>query len=817
MEFIAHYFMCDALQCWFVDDWTYTSNECCDYRWITYQECTNAPLLVPFRDYCQTNGFFLKTRPGGGTILGPLSAEDAKSEICASTQIMAVFAPNDPMDSGHVATMTTFDDSDPNSEYWLFQLMDPARGFVSPTYRNLFNGAFEAGSWGASLLVYYVDCPSVGIADIAGFWYDGQHEDSIYMKARLSHTANPADSMALYVSDNPWGPVRRVQTWKPISAPPPSEGTVVNVVDSDRNECCSMDYYYYIDHGYGNFGDLRDPLSLENPVLANMDNPIPFNYMLFNRDTLVVPVVDANDAPLDFGGVVDLAWTLSEDDTVLDYYNIYRRLPGENDYRWITEVPGGTDSYTDSSVVLNGEVSYVVSSAHHGYGDLCCGPSSEGIWNDFSEPATTISTNNYESFIFELACDDTLVMCPQGDVAGVLEDTLRVAAVLLGSDGNPTVGAPEEMLCLYAMHDGACFCAGDTASASSATNGGGETEFMIPRVGGHGSVDLVSGIAGTYFLKDTVSVVVKSPDFNGNGTVDILDFDAFGLAYNAECGDSNYTTFLDFNGDCTIKSLDFTCFGNHFGHNCGGGGGQASSSQLASSAGTINVVLQEDYPLQGARKLRAELWVNDVEPYRSLVAILRNENPALRFSEWHPDPGYKYSTMATAVDKRVGVPEIVIGVVGGSDVATRSTCLGYVEMDVLSTEPLEITERDLGLVDARLLEIDGTARGFAASQASLTQQPAKIVDALAQNYPNPFNPTTTISYSIADPSYVQLRVYNVRGQLVKTLVDEDQVPNVYRRIWDGRNSSGDSVASGIYFYRLIVGDFAATKKMVLIR
>jgi flagellar hook assembly protein FlgD len=76
---------------------------------------------------------------------------------------------------------------------------------------------------------------------------------------------------------------------------------------------------------------------------------------------------------------------------------------------------------------------------------------------------------------------------------------------------------------------------------------------------------------------------------------------------------------------------------------------------------------------------------------------------------------------------------------------------------------------------------------------------------------------TTIAYSIADRSRVELAIYNVRGQLVRTLVEEDQAPNVYRVRWDGRSNGGSEVAGGVYFYRLIAGDFEATKKMVLIR
>jgi hypothetical protein len=88
---------------------------------------------------------------------------------------------------------------------------------------------------------------------------------------------------------------------------------------------------------------------------------------------------------------------------------------------------------------------------------------------------------------------------------------------------------------------------------------------------------------------------------------------------------------------------------------------------------------------------------------------------------------------------------------------------------------------------------------------------------LEQNYPNTFNPSTAIAYSIARAENVDLRIYAVDGRLVRTLVDEHQKSNSYRVHWDGRNNTGGSVASGVYFYRLIAGDFKATKKMVLIR
>jgi hypothetical protein len=95
---------------------------------------------------------------------------------------------------------------------------------------------------------------------------------------------------------------------------------------------------------------------------------------------------------------------------------------------------------------------------------------------------------------------------------------------------------------------------------------------------------------------------------------------------------------------------------------------------------------------------------------------------------------------------------------------------------------------------------------------------------LSQNYPNPFNPTTVIHYTVGSPQstvrrpvHTTLKIYNVLGQLVKTLVDEEKTAGDYSIFWDGRDSSGDEVASGIYFYQLRIKDFTDTKKMLLLR
>ena len=96
--------------------------------------------------------------------------------------------------------------------------------------------------------------------------------------------------------------------------------------------------------------------------------------------------------------------------------------------------------------------------------------------------------------------------------------------------------------------------------------------------------------------------------------------------------------------------------------------------------------------------------------------------------------------------------------------------------------------------------------------------PEAKVYSLAQNFPNPFNPATRISFALPVKGHVSLRVYNVAGQLVKTLTDGVWEAGSHELTWDGTNNLGASVASGVYFYKLTAGgDYENMKKMVLLR
>ena len=119
------------------------------------------------------------------------------------------------------------------------------------------------------------------------------------------------------------------------------------------------------------------------------------------------------------------------------------------------------------------------------------------------------------------------------------------------------------------------------------------------------------------------------------------------------------------------------------------------------------------------------------------------------------------------------------------------------------------------LGDNGSISYEGGSLLIPTSVEQLSELPSEF--ALSQNYPNPFNPTTTIRFDIPQASTVQISIYNSIGQLVRTLVDGEYAPGAYTVTWDARDDAGLRVASGLYYYKLIAGDFASVRKLVLMK
>ena len=107
-------------------------------------------------------------------------------------------------------------------------------------------------------------------------------------------------------------------------------------------------------------------------------------------------------------------------------------------------------------------------------------------------------------------------------------------------------------------------------------------------------------------------------------------------------------------------------------------------------------------------------------------------------------------------------------------------------------------------------------------ELTVSLRPLPKVTQLLQNYPNPFNPETWIPYQLNQASEVSLSVYSNNGTLVRQIDLGLKPAGNYQRTeraiyWDGRNASGESVSSGVYFYRLQAGDYSQTRKMVILK
>ena len=147
------------------------------------------------------------------------------------------------------------------------------------------------------------------------------------------------------------------------------------------------------------------------------------------------------------------------------------------------------------------------------------------------------------------------------------------------------------------------------------------------------------------------------------------------------------------------------------------------------------------------------------------------------------------------------------------------------ELRVVMAGTTPLTSGSVATIMVRLKNRESRLSFSTESMLNETVQPVGAVEiaavptvfALSQNYPNPFNPSTTIKYQIANDANVNLVIYNLQGQSIRTLVAKEQKAGYYSVVWDGRTEAGQTVSSGLYLYRVQAGSFVATHKMLMIK
>ncbi|MCL5030909.1 MAG: T9SS type A sorting domain-containing protein [Bacteroidetes bacterium] len=144
---------------------------------------------------------------------------------------------------------------------------------------------------------------------------------------------------------------------------------------------------------------------------------------------------------------------------------------------------------------------------------------------------------------------------------------------------------------------------------------------------------------------------------------------------------------------------------------------------------------------------------------------------------------------------------VKIGFVKGSGNSNSPKSYSFVDTSIVT-----------GSVEYRLKQIDNDGSFKYSNVVTVNLVPAKYT--LYQNYPNPFNPTTTIKYDLPKQSKVELKIYNMLGEEVVTLVNKEQQAGRYSVQFD---VSSKQLASGVYIYRLQAGNYSSVKKLVLLK
>ena len=121
---------------------------------------------------------------------------------------------------------------------------------------------------------------------------------------------------------------------------------------------------------------------------------------------------------------------------------------------------------------------------------------------------------------------------------------------------------------------------------------------------------------------------------------------------------------------------------------------------------------------------------------------------------------------------------------------------------------------DVGLDGERTMHGPVQASVLSHTKDQITQPQTFVLE---PNYPNPFNAGTTIRYRLPEPAQVRLEIYNLQGLKVRTLVNSMQAAGAYTVSWDGKDATGATLGSGLYFYKLTAGDISKLRRMTLLK
>jgi hypothetical protein len=307
--------------------------------------------------------------------------------------------------------------------------------------------------------------------------------------------------------------------------------------------------------------------------------------------------------------------------------------------------------------------------------------------------------------------------------------------------------------------------------------------------------------------------------------VDFEDFLAFAGAFQKVRGDEAYDPQADTNDDGIVNFGDFLNFAGSFGKTAVTMNGQPiPSSKPAANPVTsgvnesseLSMRLTNDQVLAG-QTISVDVSMANVMALQGYGFTLSYDPTKFEFIE--AAAAEEDLLKSTGGDTPLFFQQAEEGqITVANAIVDGEAASGEGSVATLTFRVLSEFEDDarFDIVDAVLF--DGNSNpNPAIVLGSLEVQTTPTEFALLQNFPNPFNPETTIKYNLAEGANVQLRIYNIVGQVVKTLVGEQQSAGRYQVRWDGTDDRGATVSSGIYFYQVSAGKFQDVKRLMLLK
>ena len=441
------------------------------------------------------------------------------------------------------------------------------------------------------------------------------------------------------------------------------------------------------------------------------------------------------------------------------------------------------------------------------------------------------------SFEFKISYDGTIVQIAQSsDVAmgPFLASTGRTAIPV-----GPTINNSPGSVVFAAASIG--------TQAGAIGNGVLATITWTPQKDGKTTLDLknvkVSDTQGTQFqvIEEDGEINVTSrfwADIDGDNDIDVFDVQLVAAHWNTKAGDANYDAIYDVDnngqGDGDVDVFDVQLVASWWNKPIPPGLGLLSSmaenqsdnlGKTIRKTQNISLSIIPEEPFDNGIPATIALMVEkaiDLGAFQ-FDLILNNDEvqiSEIELGEFLKNSGNNVSILGPKRD-HTGT-RITFGAFsfGKNSGAVGSGILARIKLKGKLDNTTAIDFENFLMVDSKghgqnIISINNEYTNF------MTQQNVPKKYALLQNYPNPFNPETHISYELPDVqknlTHVSLYIYNMKGQLVRRLVEENKSPGSYNVLWNGKNELGETVPTGIYLYSLTAGDFRTSRKMLFLK